>query len=446
MNPSTTRVRRTATKFTAAVALAALALVGLVAAPAYATDYPTWEDVKAAKGNVEKTNAEISRIKGIIAGLESEVVTAQAIAQKRGEEYQEAQDAFDAADRRAADLEQQAKDSEKAADEAMQQAGRLAAQLYRSGGNDLSVNLLFESDAENADQLLSKLGSMSKLVERSSIVYEQAQIAKNTAHSLQDQAEVARGEREKLRVAAQDKLQEAMAAQQAAEAALAEKEAKSIELDQQLLALQDTEAKTIAGYKAGVAERERIRKEKEKAAREKLERERIAAEKAAREAAARDAAGSGGSGGSGGGGQLGGQGWARPASGWISDGYGPRATICSPYGACSSDFHRGTDIAAYCGAGIYAAHSGTVIYAGPNGTYGNFVLIDHGDGISTGYAHIRYGGIGVGWGQHVSAGQYIAAVGDTGAADGCHLHFEVRINGSAINAVPFMSARGAPLG
>jgi murein DD-endopeptidase MepM/ murein hydrolase activator NlpD len=108
--------------------------------------------------------------------------------------------------------------------------------------------------------------------------------------------------------------------------------------------------------------------------------------------------------------------------------------------------HGGTDLAAGCNAPIVAAHSGRVIYAGYNGGYGNFILLDNGDGISTGYGHIVTGGIYVSAGEQVSAGQQIASVGSTGNSTGCHLHFEVRPNGTAIDPAPFMAARGAPLG
>jgi murein DD-endopeptidase MepM/ murein hydrolase activator NlpD len=135
-------------------------------------------------------------------------------------------------------------------------------------------------------------------------------------------------------------------------------------------------------------------------------------------------------------------GWAKPAYGPITDGFGSRPD--RPAGA--NPFHHGTDIGASCGSSIYAAHAGTVIYAGSLGTYGNFVEIQNGGSISTGYAHIRPGGIFVHVGQHVSAGQNIASVGETGAATGCHLHYEVRVNENAIDAQPFMAARGVPLG
>jgi murein DD-endopeptidase MepM/ murein hydrolase activator NlpD len=100
------------------------------------------------------------------------------------------------------------------------------------------------------------------------------------------------------------------------------------------------------------------------------------------------------------------------------------------------------DLAPACYAPIYAAHSGTVTFAANGGGYGNEVVLDNGGGISTAYGHIVDGGILVSVGQHVSAGQQIAKIGSTGWSTGCHLHFETRVNGSAVDPVPFMAARG----
>ena len=109
--------------------------------------------------------------------------------------------------------------------------------------------------------------------------------------------------------------------------------------------------------------------------------------------------------------------------------------------------HNGTDIAGMgCGAPIYAARQGTVTYAGPNGTLGNYVQIAHDDGSSTGYGHIMSGGIGVRIGQAVDPGQPIARVGSTGGSTGCHLHFIVRVGGNLTDPVPFMRSRGITLG
>lgn len=108
-----------------------------------------------------------------------------------------------------------------------------------------------------------------------------------------------------------------------------------------------------------------------------------------------------------------------------------------------SPFHRGQDIAAACGTPIRAAASGTVVQAAYLGSYGNWVLLDNGDGVQSGYAHST--SLLVRPGQKVIAGQPIATVGSTGASSGCHLHFEVRVRGVAIDPVPFMAGRNAPL-
>ena len=94
--------------------------------------------------------------------------------------------------------------------------------------------------------------------------------------------------------------------------------------------------------------------------------------------------------------------------------------------------HGGTDIGASYGSAIYAAGSGTVTTAyndsGYNGGYGNYVIIDHGGGIQTLYAHMSVCSVSAG--QHVSAGQVIGYVGTTGRSTGAHLHFEVWSGGA----------------
>jgi murein DD-endopeptidase MepM/ murein hydrolase activator NlpD len=96
--------------------------------------------------------------------------------------------------------------------------------------------------------------------------------------------------------------------------------------------------------------------------------------------------------------------------------------------------HSGIDIALFCnsGATVVAAASGTVIYAGWDGAYGNSVVIDHGNGLFSRYAHLS--SVSVSNGQSVSAGQAIGVSGTTGNSDGEHLHFEIR-SGSAYGTV-----------
>ncbi len=89
--------------------------------------------------------------------------------------------------------------------------------------------------------------------------------------------------------------------------------------------------------------------------------------------------------------------------------------------------HAGADIGAPSGAPIHAVDNGTVIMASWNGGYGNFTVIDHGNGLTSGYGH--QSAINVSVGEHVKRGQIIGAVGTTGLSTGPHLHFEARING-----------------
>jgi murein DD-endopeptidase MepM/ murein hydrolase activator NlpD len=93
--------------------------------------------------------------------------------------------------------------------------------------------------------------------------------------------------------------------------------------------------------------------------------------------------------------------------------------------------HTGVDIGAGYGSSIRAAADGEVIFAGHKGGYGNCVIVDHGGGVATLYAHCS--SMLVSDGQEVKQGQTIARVGSTGMATGPHLHFEVRRNGTPVN-------------
>ena len=109
--------------------------------------------------------------------------------------------------------------------------------------------------------------------------------------------------------------------------------------------------------------------------------------------------------------------------------------VVSGYGMRWGRMHMGIDIAVGYGTPIHAAASGTVIFAGWMGGYGNFVIVDHGGGLSTAYAH--QSSIAVGGGA-VSQGQVLGYVGCTGHCFGPHLHFEVRINGSAVDPLGYL--------
>lgn len=120
----------------------------------------------------------------------------------------------------------------------------------------------------------------------------------------------------------------------------------------------------------------------------------------------------------------------------------PSASISSTFGYRTFDnsFHKGVDFAAGEGTPYYAAESGTVIYAtydgGYNGGAGNWIVISHGNGLVTKYMHSS--AVYVSVGQQVSKGQNIGAVGNTGNSFGAHLHFQVEVNGTAVNPMNYL--------
>ena len=115
-----------------------------------------------------------------------------------------------------------------------------------------------------------------------------------------------------------------------------------------------------------------------------------------------------------------------------NSGYGYRS---SPI-AGGTEFHTGVDLKATLNTDVIAAESGTVIYAGWRGGYGKCVIIDHGGGYSTLYAHNNVLKVSVG--QTVQRGQVIAGAGTTGYSTGVHSHFEVRINGQHTNSTGYI--------
>lgn len=410
-------------------------------APAYAATYPSWDDVLEARNSVSGAKQKADELRALIVELENASAAAQAEAERLGTLYEEAQLAFDEAAFQAEELQRKSDEAALKAEESRQRAGQFVAELSRAGGADLSASLF--TNPEQAESLLSRLGYASKISEQAEGIYAAAMRDQQAAQSFADQAEVAKQKREELRVAAEAAFQEAQDAAAAAAAAVAEQETNKARLEVQIQVLEEDLQITEAQYNEG----ERIRKAEEERrrlaeiARLEAERQRLA-ELARLEEERRRAAEAANGGGGGGAPAPIASGWAKPAYGWISSSFGYR--IHPVYGTYR--LHTGTDIAAGCGQAISAAASGTVIYAGWNGTYGNFVMINHGNGLTTGYAHISNGGIYVGYGQQVSAGQTIAAVGTTGASNGCHLHFEVRTGGTAIDPVPFMANRGVYLG
>jgi murein DD-endopeptidase MepM/ murein hydrolase activator NlpD len=151
--------------------------------------------------------------------------------------------------------------------------------------------------------------------------------------------------------------------------------------------------------------------------------EALAAQSASLAAAIRDAQAEAGSTGTG----------APSASGFI---WPVNGTVVSGYGMRWGRLHEGIDIAASTGTPIWSAAAGTVIHAGWLGGYGNLVVVDHGNGLATAYAHAS--AILVAVGQQVAQGETVALIGSTGNSSGPHLHFEVRVNGVAVDPLLYL--------
>ena len=416
------RRSRRATRWMSALAafsiLAAGSIIGSGSA-AYATNYPSYADVQAARSSEAAKQAEIATLNQLLTSLQAAVTTAQALAVQKGQDAQVAQSKYDDATAKANKLRSQADAAQAEADKSKKQAGELAAQLARTGGGDLSATLFFSGAGSTS--LLAKLGLASMVKNQSAGIYAKAVQDQNVARSRTDQADRAKEALKALSAQAQKAMDDAAAAVQAVSAALADQQAHQIELNAQLAILVSNTNQTEAAYAAGV----------------EAARQAALAAAAAAAAAARAAAAAGPHAGT-----VSAAGWARPSAGHISSPYGYRL---DPYTGRYA-LHEGTDLAPGCGSPIYAAHSGTVVLAGPYGGYGNYVRIRNSDGIYwTAYGHIVNGGILVHIGETVQVGQNIARVGSTGWSTGCHLHFEVYQNGSTIDPVPFMRAHGVEL-
>ncbi len=390
----------------AALALALVPLGGGLTPTqaAVAADYPTWEEVVAAKRNEAQATALSADLTGQLQGLQDEAQRTQDDADAKGALLAEAQDAYDKQNVETQSLLDQTGAAEAEAKEAFSVAAQIIAEMSKSGrGADLTPQLF--TTPGSPDVLLDRLELNRVIGDRYADLYAEAIELRNRANALAAQAEVAQGILEELRLAFEAAFTVAQDAAIAAAEKLAQTERDIAELRARIEYLAGISAETSAQYSAGIR------------------------------AQWGDNAG----------GQISSTGWARPLSGgFISSNYGWRA---DPFKGTRA-WHTGTDMAGIgCAATIYAAHSGTVTYAGWYGSWGYYVAIDNGDGTGTGYAHIMPGGIGVSVGQQVDPGQPIARTGTTGYSTGCHLHYMVRVGGNlnTTDPVQFMRDQGITL-
>lgn len=122
-----------------------------------------------------------------------------------------------------------------------------------------------------------------------------------------------------------------------------------------------------------------------------------------------------------------------PAKGTLSSKFGYRSDPITR----RTTMHNGIDISNRSGTSIYAAGAGVVTFARYSGSFGNLIIIDHGNGYETAYAHCR--AFKVKLGESVGKGDLIATMGASGRTTGTHLHFEIRYNGNPINPLNILN-------
>jgi hypothetical protein len=110
--------------------------------PAQAAGYPSWDDVTAARANESSKAAQISELQGLLTGLQTDAANAQSEAERLGALFQQAQDAADTGAAKLAELESQVAEQEAVADESERRAGQVSAQLARTGGGDVSTQIV----------------------------------------------------------------------------------------------------------------------------------------------------------------------------------------------------------------------------------------------------------------------------------------------------------------
>ena len=227
-----------------------LVLAPLTAAHAE-NDYPTWDEVQKAKQNEAAKRAQIARIESIIAGLEGDAASYSRVALERAEEYNQAMVARDAASTRAEKLQGRADAALATSQRSRERAGQLIAYVARSGSGDLTTQLLF--GLGDPDDLLSALGSASKLSEQTTLLYERALQEKNTAELLTAQALVARDELTTLATSARKSLESAEKAAAEAKRRTGRQDDIAAELYAQLASLKGTTSAIEQAYLDGVA-------------------------------------------------------------------------------------------------------------------------------------------------------------------------------------------------
>lgn len=425
----------------------------VLAAPAGADPVnPSDQQINQAQAEADANAAELGRLNGVVAAIDAQVARDQQQAQDALDRYDKAtQDV--AAAIAAVDAAQAALDAAKQAEQLERQHGReLAVESYMSSTPFTSSALLLAKDPSQAVETLDTRRYLSaRQIEQVAAVTVAVVGSSNAEASLRAAQKVA----EDLQIEADRLKDEALAT-------LRNTQAQKVTLDAQRAAANDQAAQAAgklaglkdqrAAYDAWAAEQARLAElERQRqaaiAAAQAAERQR-AAEEAQRQRASAGAP-SAPAASSGGGSAapstptytVGGDGaeWVKPLA---PGSYYVSSCYCARWGT----FHDGVDLAAAYGTPIYAIGAGTVVAAGPASGYGNWVVINHGNGYYSVYGHMKVLAVSVG--QSVGPGQLIAYVASEGQSTGPHLHLTIKrggINGPSLDPEVYLATRGVYL-
>ncbi|HET9214656.1 MAG TPA: peptidoglycan DD-metalloendopeptidase family protein [Gaiellaceae bacterium] len=348
-------------------------------------------EIRAAGERIEALSGDIGALSGLIAELEAELAVYRARLARLEDRFEE----------QTRDLEHLKRQYTLAQ---RQLEGRLV-ELYQSEETD-SFGVLLQ---------VQSLGDLIDQLEYFDSIGRQDRAITAEIHRLKGEMRIARAETRLTKIEVGK-----------ATDALAAKTAEQVAAREALVAQQNAMAAARADRQDMLAG---VREHRHEAEEDLDALQAASAQIAAQIQAAQAASSSSGGGGGGGGGSSGSgtssSGFIWPVNGVVTSGFGWR------WGR----MHEGIDISAPAGTPIHAVASGTVIFAGWMGGYGNLVIVDHGNGLATAYAH--QSAIYVGGGS-VSQGQTLGAVGCTGSCTGNHLHFEVRVNGGAVDPMGYL--------
>ncbi|CAG7844542.1 Lysostaphin [Pseudoclavibacter triregionum] len=388
------------------------------AAPEQQSQQPatTWDEVGAAAGNTLAADALIGSINAQISALETAVASAAETAAAAGAAYEQARTE---AENRRSDvmvLDAQILEAEQTADDSAASLGTMAVHLRdHTAGFEPGVVTFFNTSPD--DDFLYRITAINRFSDNEDAMYQQAMADQETLGALRVDAQAALDEAVALEAEAQSQRDAAIAAQlqlQAQQGAAIEAKAQ---FEAMLGVLGEGRAPTQADLDAVL----------------QAQQDAFAAGQAAFAQAGLSAESLGASA----------TGAYSPILGArITDSFGMRLHPVEHV----VRMHWGTDYAidgGTCGAPLYAVRGGTVLYAGPMGGLGNVVQLDLGDGTRLLYGHLLDGGIGVGTGTSVAAGQPIGLAGSTGQSTGCHLHLEVESNGARLDPHAWVVAQGA---